>query len=124
MKNKEILENPALIRLHLFILVTPLIGFFPALWTLYRRQGTPEEKAVSRLAITMALVWLAGHFVFEAGALASETGAIPVLLASSLLTTSYFLISLGLMMRIWRRQPLWLPVISRLSEQFFGKHLS
>jgi hypothetical protein len=43
---------------------------------------------------------------------------------SSLLTTSYFIVALGLMVRLWKRQPLWLPGISRVAEQVVGKHLS
>lgn len=124
MKNLDPLENPGLHRLELFVLVTPVIGFFPALWTLYRRQGNPERKAVSRLAVLLALGWLSGHLLLETVALSTESGTIPLLVASSLLTTTYFLISMGLMVRVWQRQPLWLPGISRVAEQILGKHLS
>lgn len=122
MKNTDPLENPDLDRASLFVLIIPVIGFFPALWTLYRRQGSPERKAVSRLAITLAFSWLLGHILLEAGALSAETRTLPMLLMSSLLTTSYFIVSLGLMVRLWKRQPLWLPGISRAAEQFLGKH--
>ena len=54
MKNRDPLDNPELDRANLFVLMIPVIGFFPALWTLYRRQGSPERKAVSRLAIALA----------------------------------------------------------------------
>jgi hypothetical protein len=124
MKNTDPLENPDLDRASLFVLIIPVIGFFPALWTLYRRQGSPERKAVSRLAIALAFSWLLGHILLEAGALSAETRTVPMLLMSSLLTTSYFIVSLGLMVRLWKRQPLWLPGISRAAEQFLGKHLS
>jgi len=39
------------------------------------------------------------------------------------LTTSYFIVSLGLMIKVWKRQPIWLPGISRIAEQVLGKHL-
>ena len=124
MKNRHPLENPDLNRLQLFVLLTPFAGFFPALWTLYRRQGTPQHRAASRLAITLAFGWLCGHILLEAGAISAESWTMPLLLTSSLLTTSYFIVTLGLMVRIWKRQPLRLPGISRVAEQMLDKHLS
>ena len=124
MKNRDPLDNPELDRANLFVLMIPVIGFFPALWTLYRRQGSPERKAVSRLAIALAFSWLLGHILLEAGAISAESPTLPMLLMSSLLTTSYFIAALGLMVRLWKRQPLWLPGISRVAEQVVGKHLS
>jgi hypothetical protein len=124
MKNTDPLENSDLNRLQLFVLLTPIVGFFPALWTLYRRQGSPQHRAASRLAIVLALGWLSGHILLEAGAISAESWTIPLLLTSSVLTTSYFIVTLGLMIRVWKRQPLWLPGISRVAEQMLGKHLS
>lgn len=124
MKNTDPLENPDLDRASLFVLMIPVIGFFPSLWTLYRRQGTRERLAISRLAIALAFSWLLGHILLEAGAISAESPTLPMLLMSSLLTTSYFIVALGLMVRLWKRQPLWLPGISRVAEQLFGKHLS
>ncbi len=124
MKNKDFLDNPELDRVSLFVLLIPVIGFFPALWKLYRHEGNPEHKAVSRLAIALALSWLLGHIFLEAGAISAESRTLPMLLMSSLLTTSYFIVSLGLMFRLWKRQPLWLPGVSRVAEKLIGKHLS
>ena len=124
MKNTHPLDNPELDRASLFVLMIPVIGFFPALWNLYRRQGTPERKAVSRLAIALAVSWLLGHILLESAAISAESPTLTMLLMSSLLTTSYFIVSLGLMVRLWKRQPLWLPGISRVAEKVVGKHLS
>jgi hypothetical protein len=121
MKNTDPLDNPELDRASLFVLMIPVIGFFPALWNLYRREGTPERKAVSRLAIALAFSWLLGHILLEAGAISAESPTLTMLL---MLTTSYFIVALGLMVRLWKRQPLWLPGISRVAEQVVGKHLS
>ena len=124
MKNTAPLENPELDRASLFVLMIPVIGFFPSLWNLYRREGSPERKAVSRLAIALAFSWLLGHILLEAGAISAESPTLTMLLMSSLLTTSYFIVALGLMVRLGQRQPLWLPGISRVAEQVVGKHLS
>lgn len=124
MKNSEPLENQDIQRLELFVLLTPVVGFFPALWTLYRRKGRPPEQRASRLAVTLALTWVLGTILLQAGSNVEEIGRLPLLLTTSLFSTSYFIVSLALMVRIWKRQPLWLPGISQVAEKLLGKHLS
>lgn len=123
MKNTDQRENPEINRLQLFVLVTPIFGLFPSLWILYRQQGSAEHRAVSRLVVSLSFIWLLTSILLQAGAEVSESGTISLLLINSLLTTSYFIVSLGLMVRIWKRQPLWLPGISRIAEKVVGKHL-
>lgn len=117
-------ENPDIKRLELFIYLTPVLGFFPSLWTLYRRQGTVGQKAVSRLSVTLALGWVLGYILMGAGAEVSESWRLPLLLINSLFTSGYFVVSLWLMYRLAQRQPLGLPVISRIANRVVGKHLS
>ncbi len=120
----EDLENKDLAHLALFFYFLPIIGFFPALWTLYRHQGSPEQKAMSRLAITLAFGWLLGYIFFETGARSSELLNIPLLLMSSVLTSGYFVVNIWLMVRLGQRRPLRLPGVSRVAEDIVGKHLS
>ena len=124
MKKTDLLESPETERQKLFVYVIPVIGVFPSLWTLYRRQGSLVQRSVSRLAVTLALGWLLAHFLIEAGSNTTESLRIPLLLTSSVLTTSYFIVCLGLMIRLWKRQPLWLPGVSQVAERLLGKHLS
>lgn len=114
-------ENPDLKRLELFIYLTPVLGFFPSLWTLYRRQGTPGKKAVSRLSVTLALGWVLGYILLGAGADTSESWRLPLLLINSLFTSSYFVVSVWLMFRLSERQSVRLPVISSIANRVFGK---
>ena len=121
MKNTEQLENPYINRQELFLLVTPILGFFPAVWILFRQKASMEHRAVSRLIVTLTLIWLLGNIFLQLGAEIGESATITLLLINSLLTTSYFIISFGLMVRLWKRQPLWLPGISRIAEKVVGK---
>ena len=73
--------------------------------------------------MTLTLIWLLGNIFLQLGAEIGESATITLLLINSLLTTSYFIISFGLMVRLWKRQPLWLPGISRIAEKVVGKHL-
>jgi len=123
MKNTEQLENLHINRQELFLLVTPILGFFPAMWILFRQKANPQYRSVSRLIVTLTLIWLLGNILLQLGTEIGESGTITLLLINSLLTTSYFIISFGLMVRIWKRQPLWLPGISQIAEKVVGKHL-
>jgi hypothetical protein len=124
MKELDPLENSDLQRLQLFIYLIPVIGFFPALWTLYRRQGTREQQVVSRLSVTLAFAWLLGYILLASGAELSEFWTLRLLFMNSLLTSGYFLVSLGLMVRLWQRKLPRLPGISRVAERTVRKHLS
>lgn len=126
MREPDPLENQELQRLQLFIYLVPVLGFFPALWTLYRRQGTREQQSVSRLSITLALGWLLGYLLLSAGAGAqsSEFWTLRLLFMNTLLTSGYFLVSIGLMVRVWQRKQPRIPWISRIAEGIGRKHLS
>ncbi len=101
-------ENPDINRLQLYLYLTPVIGFFPALWTLYRRTPSRRQKAVSRLAVSLAFGWLLGYILLGASADAEESLKLPLLVMNSLLTSGYFIVSVWLMVRLSQRQPLTL----------------
>ncbi len=107
----------------LFYYLIPVFGFFPSLWTLYRRQGNKEQMIVSRLSVTLALAWLLGHLLLETSVQITESMTLPLLLVSSLLTSSYFVVSVWLMIRIWQRRSLKIPAISYFAEEVVGRHL-
>ncbi|MBD2310491.1 hypothetical protein H6G20_02225 [Desertifilum sp. FACHB-1129] len=110
-------ENAELNRLQLFIYYVPVLGCISALWTIARSQGNRQQRAASRLAVLLALAWVGGHAVLEAGARSSESYAFPLLLTSSLLTSGYFLINFWLMVRLWQRKSTRLPGVSHLSDR-------
>ncbi|PSB28486.1 hypothetical protein [Stenomitos frigidus] len=110
-------ENQDFKRLQLFLYLVPVVGFFPALWTLYRGQGTRQQKNLSRLVVTLALGWLLGYILLGAGANASDSLSLPLLITSSLFTSGYFLVNLWLMVQLWRRKALRLPIVSKLGDR-------
>ncbi len=103
-------------HLYAFVCLVPVFGFFPSLWTLYRRQGGAEQCQASRLSVTLGLAWVLGYALSGTVAQQSELLRLPLLLSSSLLTSGYFLASCWLMFRLWRRQSLRLPLISKVSQ--------
>jgi cellulose synthase/poly-beta-1,6-N-acetylglucosamine synthase-like glycosyltransferase len=118
------LENLEIKRLQIIIYLLPVIGFFPALWTLYHRNGTRSEQAVSRLSITLAFTWLLGYILLWSGAELADFWSLRLLFINSMFTSGYFLVSLGLMVRLWQRKSPRLPWMSQVAEGTVRKHLS
>lgn len=111
------------ISIQQFVYLIPVLGFFPALWSLYRHNGTAQEQATCRLAVTLAFTWLCSNLLLQGGATITEIPQLPVLLTSSVLTTTYFLVNFGLMVRLWQKHPLWLPGISPMAEKLLRNYL-
>jgi hypothetical protein len=108
----------------LLLYLIPIIGVFPSLWTLYRHQGNREQRAVSRLSLTLGFTWLLGYLFLATGAATSEFLALRLLILNTFLTSGYFLVSLWLIVRIIQGKSRRLPGFSNLAEQVVGKYLS
>ncbi len=109
-------------RRSLYLYLLPVFGFFPAWWTLYRYRSktngvSTAQRDASRLSVTLGLIWIAGHLLTEFGANHTESHGLSLLIFSSLWTSSYILIEMGLMVRIWQRRSLQLPGIGDLSRK-------
>lgn len=124
MVDQDPYQEQKLKRLRLFIYLVPVVGFFPALWRLYRQQGDRQEQTTSRLAVTLALSWLLGYCLLWTGASqTSEFMTLRLLFANGMLTSAYFLVCFVLMVRLWRRKSLKVPGFSRIAEGVIRKHL-
>ncbi|TAF52200.1 MAG: hypothetical protein EAZ61_08735 [Oscillatoriales cyanobacterium] len=109
-------------RRSLYLYLLPVFGFFPAWWTLYRYRRTTAARSVaelnaSRLSVTLGLLWLAGHLLTEFSANHTESHHLSLLIFSSLWTSGYILIELGLMVRVWQGRSLRLPGLDHLSRK-------
>ncbi len=106
-------------RLETFFYLTPVIGVLPSLWAIYRRQSDRQQLAVCRLSILLAFIWLSAYLSLNVGA--DLAGSSPVglrlLFLNSMATSSYFIVSLWLMMLLWQKKSLRLPGFSALAER-------
>lgn len=116
MQDFDSLESDELRHLQSFLYLLPVFGFFPALWTLYRNRGGRQERALSRMVIKLALGWLVTYLLLGAGAVSSESLQIPSLITASLLTSGYFLVNLWMMVRLWQRKSIALPLLGRVKR--------
>jgi hypothetical protein len=105
---QDILTSPTLNRLWLFTYLIPVFGMVPAVWTLTRRGRDRRYRPVSRLALRLGGMWLLGTLVFNSALSATNengmSAQMTLLLLNSLFTSSYFVVSLGLMARLLKRQ--------------------
>ncbi|NES86712.1 MAG: hypothetical protein F6K10_38185 [Moorea sp. SIO2B7] len=123
MNNNDPFKEQKLKQIQLFIYLIPVVGFFPALWTLYRHKGSREQQSVSRLSVTLALIWLLAYCLLWVGAgQTSELLTFRLLFINSLLTSGYFLVCIGLMIRLWQGKSPRLPGISRIADKVVSKH--
>lgn len=111
---------------YLLLYLIPAIGFFPSLWALYRRQGSREKLSVSRLSVTLALTWVLGYILLATGATSSNSNlfTLRLLILNSFFTSSYFLVSIWLMIQISKNKSKGLPGFSQLADRVLGKYLS
>lgn len=112
-------RKSSIARLSLYLI--PIFGAFPAFWTLYRQQGTREQRSVSRLSVILALSWLIAYSLLGvSGSLtASSLWSVRLLYLDGLLTSGYFVTCLVLLIRLWRGKTPKLPGLSTLADQLF-----
>ncbi|MBE9040771.1 hypothetical protein IQ235_08265 [Oscillatoriales cyanobacterium LEGE 11467] len=104
-------------RLEVFIYLIPVFGFLPAWWTLYRGEASAATRSACRLTVTLALIWLSGYILLGMSARSAEFPVLPLEIANSVWTTTYFLVNFGLMVRLWQRKPLWLPGFEKIGKR-------
>ena len=102
-------------HLQLWIYLLPVVGIFPAIWTLYRTKNNLSnsqsdranphallrQQQISRLSVNLGLAWLGTYVLFALGA--SNTSGIlsfRLLYADAIVTTGYFIICTYLMSRL------------------------
>ncbi|MBF2020130.1 MAG: hypothetical protein IGR93_08520 [Hydrococcus sp. C42_A2020_068] len=113
MKDNDPFKEQKLNKFQLSIYLLPIVGWVPALWTLYRKQGTREQQSISRLSVTLTLAWLLVYVLLWLGAAqTSEFLTLRLLYLNGLLTSGYILTCLGLMIRLWQGKSVRLPGIS------------
>jgi hypothetical protein len=100
----------------LFLYLMPVFGMVPAVWTLNKADSTRQERNLSRVAIKLALGWLGAYMLLQTGAGSAESLQVPLLLTSSLVTSGYFVLNLWLMILLWQRQSVHVPLLGKVSR--------
>ncbi|MEO1428908.1 MAG: hypothetical protein AAFV71_07555 [Cyanobacteria bacterium J06633_8] len=121
---KKNIKRQDISLLGMLIYLIPVVGFFPSLWTLYRREGNREQLRTSRLSITLALTWIIGYILLGSGASTSEFFALRLQILNSFVTSGYFVVSAWLIIRTIKGKPQKVPGFSQFAEKVLDKYLS
>ncbi|MEL4898297.1 hypothetical protein [Crocosphaera sp. Alani8] len=83
----------------------PVVGWVPALWTVYHHQGSRQVLSVSRFSLRLTVIWAIAYGLLWLSSLqTSETFMLRLLYLNGLLTSGYILVCLGFMFRVWQRK--------------------
>jgi hypothetical protein len=112
--------SPDLERLLLLLYLIPVFGLVPSIWVLAKRSSNQPQRATSRLSVTLAAAWVLGYALLNLGAMGggSELNSLgsSLMLFNTLLTSGYFVGSVALMLRVWQKQPLQVPGLSKIAK--------
>ncbi|HCQ22954.1 MAG: hypothetical protein HEQ27_22240 [Dolichospermum sp. JUN01] len=113
-------KDTDILKTQLILYLVPILGFFPSLWTIYHGQGSREQLAVSRLSITLALIWILGYLLLTTGA-ATDFFTLRLLILNSFLTSGYFLVSVWLIFRVIQGKSCRLAGFSNLATRIWPR---
>ncbi|MDJ0728425.1 MAG: hypothetical protein QNJ33_00365 [Crocosphaera sp.] len=83
----------------------PVVGWIPALWTVYHHQGNRQVLSVSRFSLKLTVIWAIAYSLLWLSSLqTSEMLTLRLLYLNGLLTSGYILVCLGSMFRVWQRK--------------------
>ena len=119
MSHSDPFKNDTWTRLQGFTCLIPIFGLFPAGWVLSRRNSDRHLRKVSRLSISLGLLWGLGFFLMNTGAGLSqaESGTeLACLLGNTVWSSGYFVTLLWLMSKYWRNQSLTVPGVSQVAK--------
>jgi hypothetical protein len=113
MKDNDPFNEQKLNRFKLTFYLLPVVGCLPSVLALYGKQGGKEQKAVSRLSISLTSIWAIAYFsLFLGASQTTEFMMLRLLYLNGLLTTGYILTCLVMMLRLWQGKTVRLPGIS------------
>ncbi|MBW4482271.1 MAG: hypothetical protein KME14_06995 [Tildeniella torsiva UHER 1998/13D] len=117
MKKASPASGETLERLKLSLYLVPIFGVVPALYSLWQKQGSRQELAVSRLVVTLAFTWVMTYGILSAGSHLAPGLSLRLLISNTLVTTGYTLTNLILMVRLLQGKSVSLPGFSQWSKR-------
>lgn len=111
----ESFDRKEIKNLMLLFYLMPVFGAGLALLTLNNPKASSSERDLSRLAMKLMLTWFAGTVMLDVGVENIDSLKLPLLIVSSLFTSGYFVLNLGLMLRLWQGRAIDLPLFGRVA---------
>ncbi|MCG9893401.1 MAG: hypothetical protein MH252_20300 [Thermosynechococcaceae cyanobacterium MS004] len=123
---QDLLASPTLHRLRLFTYLIPVFGMVPAVWTMTQGKRDRQYRPISRLALGLGSLWLLGYFGLNSALSPSESGMsaqMSLMLIQTVFTSGYFVLCLGLMVRLWKQRATGLSDLSQSLKVLSAKSL-
>jgi uncharacterized membrane protein len=109
-------------KMRLSFYLLPIVGSLLSLWTLSRSQGDLEQREISRLSISVTLIWSIVYSLLWTGAgQSSEIVSFRLLYANAIATSGYFFFCCMLTVRLWQGKSLRLSGISKIADELESK---
>jgi hypothetical protein len=118
MRDRDPFREQNLQKMRLSFYLLPIVGTFLSLWNLSRPQGDLEQKEISRLSISLTLIWLIVYGLLWTGAgQSSEIVSFRLLYANAIATSGYFFFCCLFTVRLWQGKSLRFPGISKIADE-------
>lgn len=117
MSDRKSATSPDRLKLSLYFL--PILGWFPAVWTLsLAEKASTQQLQASRLSLWLGLCWLLIYGGLWTGKLLQGDlfWSLRLLYLNGLVTTGYFLVCLAMLWRIRQGKTPRLPAGRRSSQ--------
>jgi hypothetical protein len=122
MRDRDPFREQKLQKMRLSFYLLPIVGSLLSLWTLSRSQGDLEQREISRLSISVTLIWSIVYSLLWTGAgQSSEIVSFRLLYANAIATSGYFFFCCMLTVRLWQGKSLRLPGISKIADELESK---
>lgn len=118
MRDRDPFREQKLQKMRLSLYLLPIVGAFLSLWTLSRRQGDSQQQEVSRLSVSITLIWFIVYGLLWTGTgQSSEIISFRLLYANAIATSGYFFFCCLFTVRLWQGKSLRFPGISKIADE-------
>ena len=118
MRDRDPFREQKLQKMKLSLYLLPIVGTFLSFWTLARREGDAKQREVSRLSVSVTLIWFIVYGLLWTGAgQSSEIISFRLLYANAIATSGYFFFCCLLTVRLRQNKSLRFPGISKIADE-------
>jgi hypothetical protein len=112
MRDRDPFREQKLKKMRLSLYLLPIVGALLSLYMLTGDRGDAEQREISRLSISVTLIWSIVYGLLWIGAgQSSEIVSFRLLYANAIATSGYFFFCCLLTVRLWQGKSLRFPGI-------------
>jgi hypothetical protein len=118
MRDRDPFREQKLKKMRLSFYLLPIVGTLLSLYMLAGDRGDLEQREISRLSISVTLIWSIVYGLLWIGAgQSSEIVSFRLLYANAIATSGYFCFCCLLTVRLWQGKTMRFPGISKVADE-------